>query len=97
LKKNLFFFFPSCVFEFSWSVPSKNTFMGTWECQNRAGSPPPHHNSIGIFCWGRSLNIQREIKREVAISNQLQYITNLYKYVSFVQGPSFKNFHGSRT
>jgi hypothetical protein len=34
--------------------------MGTWEHKNIARSPP-----LGIFCWGRSLKIQREIKREV--------------------------------
>jgi hypothetical protein len=48
-------------------VPSnytKNLSMGTWEHRNIAGSPPLH-NSLGIFCWGRSLKIQREIKREV--------------------------------
>jgi hypothetical protein len=38
--------------------------MGTWERRNIAGSPPPH-NSLGIFCWGRSFKIQREMKREV--------------------------------
>ncbi len=53
------------VFEFSWSVPSKNLLMGTWEHRNIAGSPPPPHNSLGIFCRGRSLKIQRQIKREV--------------------------------
>jgi hypothetical protein len=68
----------------------------SWEHKNITGSPPLH-NSIGIFCWGRSLKIQRVIKREVAISNQLQYITNLYKYVSFVQRPSFKKIHGNQT
>jgi hypothetical protein len=26
---------------------------------------PPLHNSLGIFWWGRSLKIQREIKREI--------------------------------
>jgi hypothetical protein len=65
-------------------ISHQKKIMGTWERKNIAGSPPLH-NSIGIFCRGRSLKIQREIKREVAISNQLQYITNLYKYVSFVQ------------
>ncbi len=34
--------------------------MGTWECRNIVGSPPPPHNSLGIFCWGRSLKIQKE-------------------------------------
>jgi hypothetical protein len=38
--------------------------MGTWEHRNIAGSPSLH-NSLGIFCWGRSLKIQREIEREV--------------------------------
>jgi hypothetical protein len=38
--------------------------MGTWECGNIARSVPPH-NSIGIFCWGKSLKMQRKIKREV--------------------------------
>jgi hypothetical protein len=42
--------------------------MGTWECKNITGSPPPC-NSLGIFCWGRSLKIQREIKREVFTEN----------------------------
>jgi len=66
--KNLFFFFPPfllyCVFEFFWSVPSKNLSMGTWERRDIAGSPPLH-SSLGIFCWGRSLKIQRDTKREV--------------------------------
>jgi len=40
--------------------------MGTWEHRNKKWfSPPPLHNSPGIFCWGRSLKIQKEIKREV--------------------------------
>jgi hypothetical protein len=26
--------FPPCVFKFSWSVPSKNLSMGTWEHGN---------------------------------------------------------------
>ncbi len=56
--------FPPCVFEFSQSVPSKNIFMGTWEHRNIMGSPRMH-NSLGIFCWERSLKIQREIKRKV--------------------------------
>jgi hypothetical protein len=34
--------------------------MGTWEHRNIVDL----HNSLGIFCWGRSLKIQREIKRE---------------------------------
>jgi len=38
--------------------------MGTWEHRNIVGSSPPY-NSLGIFCWGRSLKIQKEIKREV--------------------------------
>jgi len=64
---NFFFLicpFPPRVFEFSWSVPSENLSLGTWERRNIAGSPPPH-NSLGIFCWWRSLKIQREIKGEV--------------------------------
>ncbi len=52
---------PPCVFEFLLSVPSKN-FL--WEHRNIGGSPPSH-NSLGIFCWGRSLKMQREVKREV--------------------------------
>jgi hypothetical protein len=38
--------------------------MGTWERRDIAGSPPLH-SSLGIFCWGRSLKIQRDTKREV--------------------------------
>jgi hypothetical protein len=58
--------FPPCVFGFSWSIPSRNLFMGTWEHRNIVGSPSPH-NSLGMFCWGRSPKIQREIKRKVFI------------------------------
>jgi hypothetical protein len=38
--------------------------LGTREHKNIARSPPPL-NSLGIFFLGRSLKIQREIKREV--------------------------------
>jgi len=38
--------------------------METSECRNIAGISP-QHNSLGIFCWGRFLKIQREIKWEV--------------------------------
>ncbi len=59
--KIFFFFFPpffvSYFFEFSWSVPSKNLSMGTWECQNITGSPPPCRDLL----LGRSLKIHREI------------------------------------
>ncbi len=54
----------SLCFEFSWSVLPKNLSIGTWERRDIAGSHPLH-NSLGIFCWRRSLKIQREIKREV--------------------------------
>ncbi len=70
--------FLPCVFEFSWSVSSKNLSMGTWEHTNipSRSPPPPHHitNSLGIFCcWGRSLKIQREIKKRgfYVVCNQL--------------------------
>ncbi len=35
------------------------------EHRNVRGSSSSPHNSLGIFCWGRSLKVQREIKREV--------------------------------
>jgi hypothetical protein len=38
--------------------------MGTQEHKKIRGSPPSH-NSLRIFCWGRSVKIRREIKREV--------------------------------
>jgi hypothetical protein len=37
--------------------------MGMWE-HIKVGELPLH-NSLGIFCWGRSLNIGTEIKREL--------------------------------
>jgi len=58
--------FPPCVFEFSWSVPSKNLSMRTWEPRNIKRSPPPHRiTPWGSSGWGSSPKIQREIKREV--------------------------------
>ncbi len=58
----------------SWSVPFLLVFLNflhpshqkifPWEHRNIGGSPPLH-NSLGIFCWGRSLKIQKEIKRDV--------------------------------
>ncbi len=53
-----------CFESFLIHIIKKNLSMGTWERRNIARSPPLH-NSLGIFCWGRSLKIQREIKREV--------------------------------
>jgi hypothetical protein len=38
--------------------------MGTWEHKN-IGKTPPLHDSLGIFYWGRSFKIQREIKKKV--------------------------------
>jgi hypothetical protein len=45
--------------------PIKKSFhRGTWEHINIGGCPSLH-NSLGIFCWGRSLKIQkRNIKRD---------------------------------
>jgi hypothetical protein len=37
--------------------------MGTWECMKLGELP--WHNTLGVLCWGRSLKIQVEIKREV--------------------------------
>ncbi len=58
----------SLCLEFSCSIPSKALFTGTWECSGNIEGISPPHNSLGIFCWGRSLKIQREIKREVFMS-----------------------------
>ncbi len=44
--------------------PIKNCSMRTWEHRNIAWSPPLRDSQV-IFCWGRNLKIQREIKREV--------------------------------
>jgi hypothetical protein len=37
--------------------------MGTWE-HIKLGKLPPD-NALGFFCWGRSLKIHMEIKREL--------------------------------
>jgi hypothetical protein len=39
--------------------------MGTWEHKNIARSPPTPNTPWGSSAGGRSLKIQREIKREV--------------------------------
>jgi hypothetical protein len=38
------------------------------------------HNSLGIFCWGRSLKIQREIKREVLTGVKILSSVHLSKH-----------------
>jgi hypothetical protein len=37
--------------------------MGTWE--HIKLRELPRHNALGFFCWGRSLKIHTEIKREL--------------------------------
>jgi hypothetical protein len=36
--------------------------MGTWEHITLGSSP--RHNALGFLCWGRSLKLHIEIKRE---------------------------------
>jgi len=36
--------------------------MGTWE--HRKLGELPWHNALGFFCWGRSLKIHIEIKKQ---------------------------------
>jgi hypothetical protein len=50
--------------------------MGTWECRNIAGSPPPHISLGMIFCLGRSLKIKGEIKRDVFYDLQYFFMAN---------------------
>jgi hypothetical protein len=40
-----------------------NISMGTWEHINMGELP--RHNDLRLFCWGRSLKIHIEIKREL--------------------------------
>jgi len=61
LRKQLSFLFP-CFFPI---LLKRNTSMGTWE-HIKFGGNSPRHNTLGFFCWERSLKkIHIEIKREL--------------------------------
>jgi hypothetical protein len=49
--------------------------MGTWEHGNMGELP--QHNTLGLFCWGRSLKIHIETKRELFPSPKNQPFTRL--------------------
>jgi hypothetical protein len=40
----------------------------------------PRHNTLGFFCWGRSLKIRIEIKRELLMYQPTHYITAYYYF-----------------
>jgi hypothetical protein len=54
-KQLSFYFLASFLF--------RNISMGTWEHINMGELP--RHNDLRLFCWGRSLKIHIEIKREL--------------------------------
>jgi hypothetical protein len=69
--------------------------MGMWE-HIKLGELPPH-NTLGFFCWGRSLKIHIEIKRECSYREQLNtYNTDMGEYISLVSPnaiPMLKTVH----